>query len=472
MLFYIFALALMSDWICYSIAPIMHLVEVEFPTLSPSLLVSTFLAANVLATVWEPWLVSAKGLRFSIVLAATLMFVGSALKMAAVSFGAGSAPLLMLGNVLVGVSQPFFNITPSSVSMNWFGDSERTVATAISLNANQMGICFSYVVGGSSLKSVDDLDTYFQILTLLAGVLLIGVALQFKSEPATPPTSSAAEVREKRMGLSLLKHDDYTQQIFTVIKKDGFPNTVLAFASGVLVVNVFATFSAGFLSVSPQPFPPAILSPPLLNANEIALSSFPQPYVGSLTLLGLIGAGFQLCFVVGSVMLGSYVDRTKSYYATGLVCLAASCFLMVFFMGALDVGALGWCIPLMMGLALASGPLEPIAAETAIEVAYPADENLVVAVQEFSGNLLSAVLVPIMNALRTDSICYTKGLFVVLAILVGNMIYYSTFSGTYRRIGREAAIRSSSAKHVDDRHLDPLKSWGHEDDSYHAPVVL
>ena len=50
-------------------------------------------------------------------------------------------------------------------------------------------------------------------------------------------------------------------------------------------------------------------------------------------------------------------------------------------------------IPALLGLGALIGPVQPINAELAVEVAYPADENAIEALQQLCGNLFSALLV-------------------------------------------------------------------------------
>merc|ERR1740130_1560412 len=47
------------------------------------------------------------------------------------------------------------------------------------------------------------------------------------------------------------------------------------------------------------------------------------------------------------------------------------------------------------------GPLQPVATETAVEVAYPCSENIVLVVQQFLGNLVSALWIPLFQFFLT-----------------------------------------------------------------------
>ena len=80
MLFLISSLNLLSDWTCYSVAPIAVLTDEAFGTIYPTVLVVIFFVANSLSTICEPILLSRLGLRRTIVLGSTLLFLGSLIK--------------------------------------------------------------------------------------------------------------------------------------------------------------------------------------------------------------------------------------------------------------------------------------------------------------------------------------------------------------------------------------------------------
>ena len=59
----------------------------------------------------------------------------------------------VIGTVLVGAAQPFFQCTPTLLSATWFGKDERALATSVAINANQIGIATSFIVGGFMAQS-------------------------------------------------------------------------------------------------------------------------------------------------------------------------------------------------------------------------------------------------------------------------------------------------------------------------------
>ena len=224
------------------------------------------------------------------------------------------------------------------------------------------------------------------------------------------------------------------------------------------------------------------------------------------------GAGFQAAIVVGGIVLGGYVDRTKQYKGVTLGCLAASLLLL------LPLGDTSASTPVVLGTLIALGavigPVQPINAELAVEVraadptaacladapgsrpggpyalswpatrapprgqvAYPADENAIEALQQLCGNLFSALLVPVAEraaefreplpggvlpesartrAEPSASACSAlslrlwprpaqlgqlQGQFLLLGGLVtGGLAFFSTFDATLRRSALDCAM--------------------------------
>ena len=121
--------------------------------------------------------------------------------------------------------------------------------------------------------------------------------------------------------------------------------------------------------------------------------------------IDLAGAGFELGILVGGIIIGGYVDRTKEYKDVTLKCIIATMLLLIPL--GLTEHAIGkeplLLVLALLGLGMAAGPIQPINAELAVDVTYPSDETAVESVQQIGGNLVSALLVPLAEiASRQD----------------------------------------------------------------------
>ncbi len=202
MLFYMSILNLLSDWTCYSVAPISLLTEEAFGNIDPERLVVVFLGANAVASACEPMILARLGLRRTVLLGAFLLTVGSITKSGGLpplmepSLEKGHAEWsLYLGFFIVGLSQPLYQCTPALLSASWFPEEERTMATGVALNANQLGIGFAFIFGTLLVSEADDIIPYFGLLSQISTLALIGSLIQFDDAPPTPPSASAKVVR-------------------------------------------------------------------------------------------------------------------------------------------------------------------------------------------------------------------------------------------------------------------------------------
>lgn len=202
MLTYMSVLNLLSDWTCYSVAPISLLTSEAFGKINPEQLVVVFLAANAVATACEPIILSRLGLRRTVVFGSFLLMLGSIVK------SGGLPPLVeptltkgqgewrvYVGFFIVGLSQPLYQCTPALLSASWFPERERTMATGVALNANQLGIGFAFIFGTLLVVDSDDIVHYFGLLSTISAVTFLGCLFQFDDAPPTPPSETARVMR-------------------------------------------------------------------------------------------------------------------------------------------------------------------------------------------------------------------------------------------------------------------------------------
>eukprot|EP00579_Thalassiosira_antarctica_P001250 CAMPEP_0201869308 /NCGR_PEP_ID=MMETSP0902-20130614/2867_1 /ASSEMBLY_ACC=CAM_ASM_000551 /TAXON_ID=420261 /ORGANISM="Thalassiosira antarctica, Strain CCMP982" /LENGTH=869 /DNA_ID=CAMNT_0048394793 /DNA_START=81 /DNA_END=2690 /DNA_ORIENTATION=- len=204
MLFYMSLLNLMSDWTCYSVAPIAMLTKKAFGDVDPESLVTVFLGANAVASAMEPAILGRLGLRKTVVFGAMLLMFGSIIKsggLRSIMMTQSEEELeeeeeditwrLYLGFFLVGLSQPLYQCTPALLSSSWFPENERTMATGVALNSNQLGIGCAFVFGTILVHTEADIIPYFGLLSAIATLTFVGAALQFDDAPPTPPSDTA-----------------------------------------------------------------------------------------------------------------------------------------------------------------------------------------------------------------------------------------------------------------------------------------
>lgn len=428
-------LAFLSDWICFSVAPIPAITEAAYEGMHPSDLVTIFLSTNVLFCFIEPFLIVRRGLRRVVVDGAWLMAVGCLLRSGLPGIVVKSKAMVVLGTMFVGAAQPFFQCTPAKLAANWFGPDERTVATTVAINANQIGIASSYIFGAFLVRSVQDIHHYFLLLTIAACSMLALTIAFFRTEPPTPPSLSGMERSDvaadgSGTGDGSLSSTSPTaaaapssgsgsnavQQFMSLLTQmrrlllaRGFLHALAAFVISIGITNVVSTFLDHLLS-----------------------------HLGfSQQMVGVIGALFQVAIMIGSVVLSYVVDVTKLYFEVTIVCFGMSFFWLLCTSGQSLRGTLFVIAILALGFSV--GPIQPITAEMAVEVTYPSDENAIVAVQQVFGNMFSALLVPLCNVVRNTQLNYGIRLDYVLLLLLCGMggVYFLTFDAPLKRMLKE-----------------------------------
>jgi len=452
-LLYLSLLALLSDWICFSVAASPEGFENAYPGASAANLIDLFLFTNVASCFFVTDVVARFGLARSIKGAAGLMTAGCLLRsgvpdlMWLAKFGvspavahatdgagtlvqalvddstlteasrlAGLEPysFLVLGTVLVGFAQPYFQCTPPLLSATWFAADERATATATALNFNQIGIAVAFLVGGSMAKNEVGIHEYFGLITLLCAGVTLGTLLQFENAPLTPPSYS--EMQKLATGE---KEPPFLESVKKLFATPGFKMPLAAFICSISITNVVGTF-----------------------IDEVMERGGITDQLG----IDLAGAGFELAILLGGIVIGGYVDKTKNYKSVTLGCLVATMFFVVP-LGLTD-HMLGnepiLLVSALLGLGLACGPIQPINAELAVDVTYPSDETSVESVQQVGGNLVSALMVPVAEwALNLDWEFFKNirpldsdvrgDVLLLFTVALVTIVYFSTFDAPLRR---------------------------------------
>lgn len=381
-LLYLSLLALLSDWICFSVAAAPDAYENAFPTHTVASIIDLFLFTNVVSCFLVTDVVRTIGLQRSIHGSAILMTIGCWLRCGGIGFLGStpsilaSYPYIVIGTICVGIAQPFFQCTPPLLSATWFPSNERSTSTAIALNFNQVGIATAFLVGGAMAVNSTGLENYFGLIAIICTIVTIGTLLQFQNEPLKPPSQS--ELEKKLTKKETVPPFLTSARLF--FTKRGFTHALAAFICSISITNVVGAFIDD------------ILGEYLRDQNQ----------------LDLAGAGFEFAIVLGGVLIGGYVDKTKRYKLVTIACLiAASIFVLPLgFVSTTSMSSLPVAVVLtaLFGLGLVVGPVQPINAELAVDVTYPGDETAVESIQQIGGNMISALLIPLAEYLKHEHI--------------------------------------------------------------------
>jgi len=177
--------------------------------------------------------------------------------------------------------------------------------------------------------------------------------------------------------------------------------------------------------------------------------------------VGIVGGLFQLLIMLSSLVIGTYTDKTRTYYTVVIVMLVLGAFALAQCGVRLDQEKGSELRMTLLLVAVLVGPLQPVATELGVEVAYPLSENTVLVIQQFFANLLSAVFIQFFDMARnigTNQINeqtgtkrpeFTFSFYLLIVLHACGTVVFATFNGRYLRYEAEESkklIKRNKAK--------------------------
>ncbi|KAI4902584.1 hypothetical protein NFI96_033945 [Prochilodus magdalenae] len=163
------------------------------------------------------WLMDKKGLRVSLLLAAFLMVLGSALRSIPLTDLPLRRWLIHGGQLLNGLAGPTVMSAGPLLSTTWFAPDQRATATAIASLGGYLGVACSFLIGPLAVPAPNDtqivntithrdpgttgiyirerIDLVLYTELEVTAVFFVAVLLYFPSRPPKPPSVSAASQR-------------------------------------------------------------------------------------------------------------------------------------------------------------------------------------------------------------------------------------------------------------------------------------
>ncbi|KAK7529336.1 major facilitator superfamily domain-containing protein [Phyllosticta citricarpa] len=317
-----------------------------------------------------------RGPKPAILVASALTLVGSWVRYAGARATGGNYGAIMVGQIMIGLAQPFVLAAPTRYSDLWFTEQGRISATAVASLANPLGAALGQLVNSmwvSKPRDVPDMVLYTAILSSAA-------ALPSFFIPAAPPSPASAS--------------------------SSFPQTTLAESlrlisrsrSFYLVLAPFAVY-VGFF-----------------NAFSSLLNQILYPYGFSETDAGVCGALLIFVGLLFSALLSPFLDRRhpKPYILViKILCpIVVACYIAFVFAPPTRSEAAPYVIAALLGAS--SFALVPIALEYLVETTWPASPEIGSTLCWAGGQLLGGIFIVIMDALKepgclnTDD-CQQKG---------------------------------------------------------------
>ncbi|MCJ1314557.1 hypothetical protein MMC25_008239 [Agyrium rufum] len=351
------------DWLTY--APIANSTAAFFsvPTTSVNWLSTAFLFAFLIASPATLYILSRSGPRLAIIVSSVFILLGNWLRYAGTRVTPQpSFALVMVGQILTGLAQPFVLAAPTRFSDLWFTAEGRVSATAVASLANPFGGALGQLINpflATTAAQVPDVTLYVAIISTVATIPSFFI-------PARPPTPPSASGTHKRPPI--------TDQIRILAS---IPTFWLLFIPFSVYVGFF-------------------------NSSSSLLNQFLTPYGYSDTEAGIAGALLILVGLVSAAVTSPIIDRTKRYllFIKLLVPVIAICYLI--FIWAPPSGMILYADVVCAVLGAANFSLVPIALEWLVEVTWPVGPEVGSTICWAGGQAMGGIFIIISNALGGD----------------------------------------------------------------------
>ncbi|XP_072298164.1 choline/ethanolamine transporter flvcr2b isoform X1 [Eucyclogobius newberryi] len=294
------------------------------------------------------WLLDSRGVREVVLLGAAFNCIGAWIKVA--SAGPDFFPVAFFGQFVCSVATVFILGIPSYIASVWFGDEEVSTACCIGVLGNQLGIAIGFLVPPILVPNVEDktelayyISIMFYITAGVATLLFVLVIFVFQERPKLPPTQAQAVAR------SIPPEEySYTASILRLLRNKPFILLIITYG-----LNVGCFYAVGTL------------------LNRMIIEHYPGEEVNA----GRIGLTIVIAGMVGSLICGVWLDRTKTYKQTTLAVYFMSLVGMIVYAATLNLGHL-WVVFVTAGaLGFFMTGYLPLGFEFAVELTYPECEG-------------------------------------------------------------------------------------------------
>ncbi|OQE24701.1 hypothetical protein PENSTE_c007G01692 [Penicillium steckii] len=323
-----------------------------------------YLFAFCIASPFVIWVLNKGGPKPAIIITSSFLLVGNWLRYAGTKANGGIFGLVMFGQILIGLAQPFCLCAPTRYSDLWFSDKGRTSATAVASLANPLGAAIGQLVDSEWATKPSDIPNMVLYISIISTVASLP-SFFLPAAPPTPPSASSAIPRTPLRQASL---------------------QLLGTLEFWLILIPFAVYVGFFNSVS------SLL-------NQIL-----SPYGASETDAGIAGAILIVVGLVTAAIMSPITDKYKHYLGSIriLVPIVVASYIGLIFAPSSPAGiAPSYVVMALMGAS--SFALLPIVLEYLVEITYPFSPEIGSTICWTGGQLLGACFILIQDALKANN---------------------------------------------------------------------
>jgi len=275
--------------------------------------------------------------------------------------------VVMTGQTVASLAQPFAMSLPTKVSEVWFPQTQRTLSTTIGALGNPLGFMVASLIAPIVVSDEDDVpipNYIFSALGIFAGLLGL---LVWRSKPATPPSSTADKPDRLSSDYS------YARSLKEVLKNKSFVVLMFAVGGGMGLLSGLQT----------------------MMDQMLCSWGYSDDFAGICCAVMVVG-GF-----VGAAVFSYIVERTKLYEELINILFAITVIIAIIFIMIFHIRDIEWVLAVVSTVLgfLAVG-IYPMCLEVGVETTYPIDESISTGAIVVMGQILGAAFVLIMEALE------------------------------------------------------------------------
>ncbi|XP_059908247.1 heme transporter FLVCR2 isoform X3 [Gadus macrocephalus] len=341
------------------------------------------------------WFLDNRGLRDVVVAGSAFNCIGAWIKtstarpdMFAVTF---------LGQFVCSVGTVFLLGIPSRLASLWFGQQEVSTACSIGVLGNQVGIAIGFLLPPILVPNVDDVEelayhigVMFYITAGVATLIFVLVVIVFQEKPELPPSQAQAQARS-------LSPDQYSYKASI--------GRLLCNKSFMLLVLTYGLNVGCFYAVST-----------LLNRM------ITEQYPGEEVNAGRIGLTIVIAGMVGSLICGIWMDKTKTYKQTTFAVYLLTFIGMLVYSFTLNLGHM-WVVFLTAAILgfFMTGYL-PLGFEFAVELTYPESEGTSSGLLNCSAQLFGIIFTISQGKIMDKWGTLAGNIFLCVFLLIGTIL--------------------------------------------------
>ncbi|TNM98602.1 hypothetical protein fugu_013166 [Takifugu bimaculatus] len=372
-----------------------------------------FMVVAIPLTLGATWMMDSLGLRITLILGSWLGAVGALVRVCGTLAGEGVTlryAVVMLGQTLGALGQPFILFAPTKLAALWFPDRQRATANMIASMCNLLGMLLSSLVSPWVVTAPAKIPTLLIVYAVPACIscFLATVGI-WSSTPPTPPSAGAVSSSS----------EPFFQGIKLLLKNKAYLVLLLSGGAAMATFSAFNTLLDQVLCV--------------------------QGYTSDFA--GLCVALFILFGVLGAAALSFYVDRTKRFTEVVKASMVSQ----------LQQQRAAVAVVCSL-LGLFGNSAYPVAMELCVECSYPVGEATSTGIIVMSGQVQGVLYVVLLQALTTriteaplstcqgDDLSWTVSMLVLAGLFCLFACCFVVFFHTpYRRVEAEEEDASSSS---------------------------